>query len=166
MGSNPTAVEQKLRRNLRQGSMETGSVNQIVCSGGIFLAKDTHRFLLLLRTQGKTAGTWGLVGGKKEPGDTTPIDILNREIAEEVGAVPSIEKIVPLELFTSTDENFQYNTYVLIVEREFIPTLNEEHAGWAWCAYDAWPKPLHQGVKNSVNNKVVRAKLELLLDLV
>jgi len=158
-------VEQELRRNIRSGGLEAGAVNQIVCSGGIFLAKDTGRFLLLLRTQGKTAGTWGLVGGKKEPGDTTPIDILNREIAEEIGTVPSIEKIVPLELFTSTDENFQYNTYVLIVEREFIPKLNAEHASWAWCSLNAWPKPLHQGVKNSLNNRVVKAKLELLLDL-
>jgi len=146
--------------------MATSPINQIVCSGGIFLAKDTGRFLLLLRTQGKTAGTWGLVGGKKEPGDTTPIDILNREIAEEIGTVPSIEKIVPLELFTSSDENFQYNTYVLIVSEEFIPRLNQEHASWAWCAMGAWPKPLHQGVKNSLNNKVVKAKLELLLDLI
>jgi len=145
--------------------MATGPINQIVCSGGLFLAKDTGRFLLLLRTQGKTADTWGLVGGKKEPGDTTPIDILNREIAEEIGTVPSIEKIVPLELFTSSDENFQYNTYVLIVDREFIPTLNSEHSSYAWCAFNAWPKPLHQGVKNSLNNRVVKAKLELLLDL-
>jgi hypothetical protein len=29
-----------------------------------------------------------------------------------------------------------------------------------------WPKPLHQGVKHSFNNKTVKAKLELLLDLV
>ena len=40
-------------------------MTEIVCSGGLFLAKDTKRFLFLLRSQGKTAGTWGLVGGKK-----------------------------------------------------------------------------------------------------
>jgi 8-oxo-dGTP pyrophosphatase MutT (NUDIX family) len=158
-------MEQKLRGNIRSSGVASSSINQIVCSGGTFLAKDTKRFLLLLRTQGKTAGTWGLVGGKKEPSDATPVDILRREIAEEVGETPTIEKIVPLELFTSSDENFQYNTYVLIVEKEFIPTLNGEHAGYAWCDFDSWPKPLHQGVKNSLNNKVVRAKLELLLDL-
>ena len=120
---------------------------------------------MLLRTQGKTADTWGLVGGKKEPGDATPVDTLHREIAEEIGVVPAIEKIVPLEMFTSSDENFQYNTYVLIVEDEFIPTLNEEHTSYAWCSMGSWPKPLHQGVKNSLNNRVIKAKLELLLDL-
>jgi 8-oxo-dGTP pyrophosphatase MutT (NUDIX family) len=145
--------------------METNSLNQIVCSGGLFLAKDTRRFLLLLRTQGKTAGTWGFVGGKKEPEDLTPVDALTREISEEVGDIPTIKKIIPLELFTSTDQNFQYNTYVLVVDKEFLPALNDEHSSYAWCSFNNWPKPLHQGVKNSLNNKVVKAKLELLLDL-
>jgi 8-oxo-dGTP pyrophosphatase MutT (NUDIX family) len=146
--------------------MASNSLNQIICSGGIFLACDTKRFLFLLRNQGKTAGTWGFVGGKKEPTDLTAFDALNREIQEEVGGIPTIKKVVPLELFTSNDQNFQYNTYVLLIEKEFIPTLNDEHAGYAWVNYDQWPKPLHQGVKNSLNSKTVKAKLELLLELV
>jgi 8-oxo-dGTP pyrophosphatase MutT (NUDIX family) len=146
--------------------MATNSLNQVICSGGIFLAKDTRRFLFLLRTQGKTAGTWGLVGGKKEPSDNTAYDALTREIEEEVGKTPTIKKIIPLELFVSNDQHFQYNTYVLLVDREFTPTLNEEHSGYAWCDYENYPKPLHQGVKNSFTNKIIRAKLELLLDLI
>jgi 8-oxo-dGTP pyrophosphatase MutT (NUDIX family) len=138
---------------------------QIIASGGIFLAKSTKRFLFLLRTQGRTAGTWGLVGGRKEPTDATPFEALKREIEEEIGTVAGIKKTVPLELFTSNDQNFQYNTYVLMVDREFVPTLNDEHSSYAWCSFDYWPKPLHQGVKNSLSNKVIRAKLELLLDL-
>lgn len=147
--------------------MENNSVNtqQIVASGGLFLAKKTKRFLFLLRTQGRTAGTWGLVGGRKEPSDATPFEALRREIEEEIGKVTTLQKIVPLELFTSNDQNFQYNTYVCIVEEEFIPILNEEHSSYAWCSFDNWPKPLHQGVKTSFGNKVIRAKLELLLDL-
>jgi hypothetical protein len=146
--------------------MATNSLNQIVCSGGLFLAKETGRFLFLLRTQGKTAGTWGFVGGKKEPNDVTPYDALTREIQEEVGKTPTIKKIIPLELFVSNDQNFQYNTYVLLVDREFIPNLNEEHSGYAWCNYDAYPKPLHQAVKSSLSNKIIKAKLEILLDLI
>ena len=146
--------------------MATNPLNQVICSGGIFLAKDTRRFLFLLRTQGKTAGTWGLVGGKKEPTDNTAYDALTREIEEEVGKTPTIKKIIPLELFVSNDQHFQYNTYVLLVDREFTPTLNEEHSGYAWCDYENYPKPLHQGVKNSFTNKIIRAKIELLLDLI
>jgi len=145
--------------------MAYSSLNQIICSGGLFFAEDTRRFMFLLRSQGKTAGTWGMVGGKKEPTDITALDTLNREMREEIGDVPSIKKIVPLELFMSNDNNFQYSTYVLIVEKEFIPKLNFEHSGYAWCNYESWPKPLHQGVKNSLNNKVVKAKLEVLMDL-
>ena len=146
--------------------MATSPLNQqIIASGGLFLAKDTKRFLFLLRTQGRTAGTWGLVGGRKEPTDATPFDALKREIEEEVGQIPAIKKTIPLELFTSNDQNFQYNTYVVVVENEFIPTLNDEHCGYAWCSYDNWPKPLHQGLKTSFGNKVIRGKLEILLDL-
>ena len=146
--------------------MASNPLNQIICSGGMFLAKDTRRFLFLLRTQGKTAGTWGLVGGKKEPSDNTAYDALTREIEEEVGKTPTIKKIIPLELFISNDQHFQYNTYVLLVDREFIPTLNAEHSGYAWCNYENYPKPLHQGVRNSFSNKIIKAKLELLLDLI
>ncbi len=139
---------------------------QIICSGGFFLAKDTKRFLLLHRTQGKTAGTWGLVGGKKEPNDVTVFDALQREINEEIGIMPDIKKIIPLELFTSNDQSFEYNTYVILVEHEFIPILNSEHSGYCWVNYDYWPKPLHQGVRNSLNNRITKAKIELLLDLI
>jgi len=146
--------------------MASNSLNQVICSGGLFLAKDTGRFLFLLRTQGKTAGSWGIVGGKKEPGDVTAYDALTREIQEEVGKTPAIKKVIPLELFTSNDQNFQYNTYVLLVDKEFIPVLNDEHSGYAWCNYENFPKPLHQGVRNSFTNKIIKAKIELLLDLI
>jgi len=142
------------------------TVKEIVCSGGLFIARDTKRFLFLLRTQGKTANTWGLVGGKREPSDQTPHDTLMREIEEEVGTTPTIHKVVPLELFTSNDQLFQYNTYVLIVDNEFIPTLNEEHSGYAWCDLGAWPKPLHRGVRTSLGNRIIKTKLELLRELI
>ena len=141
-------------------------MTEIICSGGLFFAKDTKRFLFLLRSQGKTAGTWGIVGGKKEPLDSTPYAALQRVISEEVGKIPTIKKAIPLELFTSEDQHFQFNTYMLIVEKEFIPTLNHEHVGYAWCNLNQWPKPLHQGVKRSLTNKTNRTKIELLLEII
>lgn len=146
--------------------METDSINKIICNGGLIISKSTKRFLFLLRTQGKTAGTWGFVGGKKEPIDETAIDTLQREINEELGNTPRIIKTIPLELFLSKDQKFQYNTYALIVDNEFIPKLNIEHAGYCWVEYDRWPNPLHKGIKNSFNNKIIKAKLELLLELI
>jgi len=145
--------------------MASNSLSKIICNGGLFLSTNTKRFLLVQRTQSKTIGTWGLVGGKKEPTDLTTLDSLTREIKEEVGYTPEIKKIIPLELFTSSDQNFQYNTYILLVENEFIPKLNSEHMGYCWSMYDRWPKPLHQALKNSLHNKTIKTKIEVLLDL-
>jgi hypothetical protein len=138
----------------------------IVCSGGLFLAKETKRFLFLLRTKGKTADTWVFVGGKKEPRDLTPFDTLTREIYEEVGNVPTVEKMIPLEQYTSNDQSFKYNTYILLVNQEFIPKLNDEHSSYAWCEYNCFPKPLHQGVKSSLNNKSIKNKIEIILEII
>jgi 8-oxo-dGTP pyrophosphatase MutT (NUDIX family) len=140
-------------------------MNDIICSGGIFFAKDTKRFLFLLRNQGKTAGTWGIVGGKNEPLDTAPINTLKREITEEVGFLPEVDKFIPLELFTSKDEGFHYHTYLLVVKEEFIPKLNEEHVGYAWCDQEHWPKPLHNGVRVTLNNKIIKAKIDTIIDI-
>lgn len=145
--------------------MASNSLNEIVCGGALFLAINTKRFLFVHRTQGKTAGTWSIVGGKKEPKDTSMLDILNREILEEIGKTPPIKKIVPLELFVSHDLNFQYNTYVLIVDKEFIPSLNNEHSGYAWCNFNCWPKSLHQGLKSTLNSKINKIKLQTICEL-
>lgn len=141
-------------------------MREIICSGGLFLARDTKRFLFLLRTQGKTANTWGFVGGKKEPLDLTPYDTLNREVSEEIGNTPLIKKIIPLEQYASNDQSFKYNTYILIVDNEFTPVLNNEHSGYAWCSFENYPKPLHQGVKVTLNNRFIKDKLQLILDLI
>lgn len=146
--------------------MAPSTVREINCAGGLFLARDTKRFLLLLRTQGRTALTWGLAGGKIEPHDATPFEALKREITEELGFLPPIEKAVPIELYASKDEHFQYNTYVLVTPTEFIPKLNHEHSGYTWVSYDYWPKPLHQGVKTTLSSRTTRTKLETILSVI
>jgi len=145
--------------------MADNFMSDIVCSGALFYAKSTKRFLFLLRNNGKTAGTWGIVGGRKEK-DSTTFDALKREIVEEIGQEPNILKTIPLELFVSKDNKFFYHTYLLIVEDEFIPKINSEHSGWAWCELDRYPKPLHLGLKNSLSNKIIRTKLETVFDLI
>lgn len=146
--------------------MENDTVNEVVCSGGLFLSISTKRFLFLMRTHPKTANTWGFVGGKKESYDQSPYDTLKREICEELDYRESIKKIIPLELFISRDSLFKYNTYILLVDNEFIPKLNQEHSAYSWCDLYCWPKPLHRGVKSSLNNKIVKSKLELLVEII
>lgn len=140
-------------------------MTDITCAGAVFVARDTQRFLFLLRTQGRTANTWGIAGGKKEPEDNTLYDALLREIQEEIGFLPEISKTIPIEWYESNDQLFYYNTYVLIVENEFIPKLNEEHSGYAWVNFDNWPKPLHQGVKTTLHSKTTRTKIQTILQV-
>ena len=141
-------------------------MTNITCSGGLFLAKDTQRFLFLQRAKGKTAGTWGLAGGKHEPSDLTPYDALLREIQEELGFVPAIVKPVPLEWYESRDKMFYYHTYVVLVEEEFIPKLNDEHTGYCWVSINNWPKPLHAGLKNTLGTRTTKGKLQTILDVI
>ena len=134
-------------------------MNKIICSGTLFYSLDTQRFLLLHRAQGKTKNLWGLVGGTGE-GEETPWEVLTREIQEEVGFSPTIEKTIPLETFISHDHQFQFHTYLCAVKAEFIPILNEEHHGYAWVKNGSWPKPLHHGLRNTLQSKMNQGKLE------
>ena len=146
--------------------METSIVkDSIVCSGALFYAKTTKRFLLLQKAHGKHEGTWGLVGGTNITGET-PWQGLQREIVEEIGAMPKIIKTLPLETFVSNDKVFNFHTYLCVIETEFVPILSDEHCAWAWSTIDRAPKPLHQGLRNSFSSKTIRTKLQTIFDLV
>ena len=146
--------------------MENSVVKEsIVCSGALFYAKATRRFLLLQKAHGKHEGTWGLVGGTNIAGET-PWQGLQREITEEIGTVPTIIKTIPLETFVSNDRVFNFHTYLCVIDNEFVPLLSNEHQGWAWTTVDRAPKPLHQGLRNSFSNKIIRTKLQTVFDLV
>jgi len=139
--------------------------DRIVCSGALFYAKSTRRFLLLQKSNGKHAGTWGLVGGTNVQGETA-YQGLQREVKEEIGFNPKVIKSIPLETFVSNDKVFNFHTYLCVIAEEFIPELSTEHMGWCWAKLDSAPKPLHQGLRNSFTNKIIKTKLQTILDLV
>ena len=144
--------------------METKTVTEIVCSGALIYAKNTRRFLLLQKADGKHASTWGLVGGTNNEGETA-WQGLQREITEEIGGNFTILKTIPIETFVSNDAVFNFHTYLCLVDNEFVPVLSDEHVGWAWATIDNAPKPLHQGLRSSFANKTVRTKLQTLFDV-
>jgi len=139
--------------------------DNIVCSGALFYAKSTRRFLLLHRANGKKNNLWGLVGGTNE-GKETPFEGLKREINEEIGSLPEIKKTIPLESFISNDEKFHFHTYLCLVEQEFLPVLNNEHDGYAWVCFGQWPKPLHHGLRNTLSSKINQSKLETVFQVI
>jgi 8-oxo-dGTP pyrophosphatase MutT (NUDIX family) len=109
--------------------------------------------------------TWGLVGGKTELGETAAAALL-REIREETGRDLSNAKIIPVDLFTSLNEQFTYNTYLILVDNEFIPTLNDEHKGYAWCDLESYPKPLHPGVYGTFKIDEIQQKIQTVINAV
>jgi 8-oxo-dGTP pyrophosphatase MutT (NUDIX family) len=136
-------------------------MNDIICSGALFYALNTKRFLFIHRTRGRHKCRWGLVGGTNE-GVETPWQGLQREIQEEIGDV-NIHKAIPLESFVSKDSRFFFHTYLTLVKEEFLPLLNDEHDGYAWVSYNMWPRPLHSGLHNTLKNSEIRKKLDTVI---
>ena len=123
--------------------------------------RSTNRYIFLLRNKSKHSGSWGIVGGKVDPGETV-IQALVREIVEEIGQDFADRKFIPLETFTADNKKFVYYTFLVTVEEEFVPVLNNEHRGYCWVELQDHPKPLHPGLWRSFNFDIVKKKIKTL----
>jgi len=133
--------------------------------GALIYSKNTKRYLFLLRNR-KFSGSWGLVGGKVEQ-DESAINALHREMFEEIQySVTDDNKFIPIETFTSDDENFKYHTYLVVVDNEFLPILNDEHRGYCWVEIKDVPKPLHPGFWKTFNFNEVIDKLSTVTSII
>ena len=80
----------------------------ITAAGVVFLAKDTGRCMLQLREGNKRFNhTWGFWGGIIERGES-PYQCITRELDEEIGFVPELQKLNPIDVYQSKDQNFYY----------------------------------------------------------
>lgn len=138
--------------------MEFGT---LISAGSLIYCTSTKRYLFLLRSGAKHAGHWGMVGGKIEEGESIT-DGLFREIKEEIGMDFRGRKLTPVEKFTSDTNNFEFHTFVITVDSEFIPALNSEHSGYCWVPLSSYPKPLHPGVWRTVSFSSIIEKLRVL----
>jgi 8-oxo-dGTP pyrophosphatase MutT (NUDIX family) len=129
--------------------------------GALVYAKSTNRYLFLLRNKQRQQGYWGIVGGKVDAGETV-IQALIREIQEEISQDYSGKKFIPLETFTADNTKFVYYTFLINVDTEFVPVLNDEHRGYCWVEIKDHPKPLHPGLWRSFNFDIVKKKIKTL----
>jgi hypothetical protein len=118
-------------------------------AGLLFLAKKTGRVLLILENQSWTVPTF--------PRKTA---ILND--AADLLKTYAMGRIVPIELYLSKDNGFEYGTYVCLVDMEFLVDATET---FAWGSLDCLPKNLHSGLKNTLNDQTIRTKIETILEL-
>jgi hypothetical protein len=118
-------------------------------AGLLFLAKTTGRIMLILENQ-----RW-----------TVPTFIKKTSVLEDSKELLDVYKqgrIVPIELYLSKDRGFEYGTYVCMVEEEFLNVLNITQA---WCTRDYLPPNLHSGLKSTLNNQVICAKIDTIMEL-
>jgi len=131
----------------------------------LFLSRQTGRVLFQLRNSDKRQKhTWGFWGGIIEKGET-PYECIQRELKEELGMVPDIAKLNPIDIYQSKDKNFMYYSFVAIVDDEFIPILNDESAGYAWVNIGQWPRPLHEGARSTLGRNKGVDKLYTILEI-
>lgn len=117
-------------------------------------------FLLLHRAPKKIyAGSWRMVGGKVEQGETHAQAAL-REVQEETGRAPVAFWCVPsCNVFHEWQADQTHVIPVFAAELAEDPVLNPEHDAFLWCGMEeavrhlAWPE----------QQRLVRLVAELLL---
>jgi hypothetical protein len=118
-------------------------------AGLLFLAKSTGRILLILEDSKWTVPTFARSAALLDDA---------RMLLDSY----SVGKILPIELYLSEDRGFEYSTYVCLVNEEFL-TLAVDTISWA--RLDCLPKQLHTGLKTTLNNSIIRVKIDTILEL-
>jgi hypothetical protein len=118
-------------------------------AGLLFLAKTTGRVLLILDNSKWTVPTFERTNSLLDD-------------SKELLAAYSQGKIIPIELYLSEDRGFEYGTYICLADTEFTTTSANSIA---WCSLNYLPNQLHPGLKVTLNNQVIKTKIETILDL-
>lgn len=119
--------------------------------GAIIASEQTGKVMTVLRSPEESyPNTWSFAGGKVEAGETEQ-EALKRELKEEL-QLTKIKKIIPLHRYQSRAKDFVYDTFVVLVTKEFVPTLNWENAGYAWTDIKRLPGPLHPKTRQMISS--------------
>ena len=118
-------------------------------AGLLFLAKTTGRILLILQDERWTVPTFARSAALLED-------------AQVLLTEYHTGRILPIELYLSEDRGFEYGTYVCLVDVEFLTMVERTIA---WCDLDHLPKQLHGGLKTTLNNQLIRTKIDTIMEL-
>lgn len=118
-------------------------------AGLLYLSKTSKKILLILENSKWTVPTFERHNGILED-------------AKRLFETYSTGKIVPVELYLSEDRGFEYSTYVCLVKDEFtLPSMNT----YAWASLTQFPAQLHNGLKATLSNQLIKTKIETILEI-
>lgn len=144
-------MDQRRRRHISKWMVEIISLKQFRGVGAIIVSEASGKVMTVLRSPRESyPNTWTFAGGRVEEGESE-IDGLSRELEEEL-QLTKIKKIIPLHRYQSRNKDFIYDTFVVLVSKEFIPELNWENAGYAWTDIDNLPGPLHPKTRQMISS--------------
>lgn len=119
----------------------------IQAAGVLIQAKDTGRFLMLLRNDKKPS--WSLVSGGLNKGEK-PLEGLKREIGEELSINPDLIDMDFQFAEKTPNQNVMFNYYKGFTSKEFTPKLDNENLEWGWFSKDKLPTPLYYKMAEKV----------------
>eukprot|EP01138_Halocafeteria_seosinensis_P015444 gb/GECG01015762.1/.p1 GENE.gb/GECG01015762.1/~~gb/GECG01015762.1/.p1 ORF type:complete len:149 (+),score=19.85 gb/GECG01015762.1/:1-447(+) len=123
-------------------------------AGVLVLAQKTGRFLVQLRSELVFEGrTYGVYGGKLEPGETCE-QCAVRELREETGYTGNVV-LHRIHRFKDPQANFEYQNFVGVVQDEFTPVGNWESDADYWLTFEQLKslKPKHFGLRELIKKK-------------
>jgi len=118
-------------------------------AGILFISLETHRILLIYENSKWTVPTFEISNNIFEDGQ--------RLILKYTG---NRGKLLPIELYLSEDRGFEYGTYICLTEKEFLTT---ESKTLCWSSLGDLPKGLHSGLKSTITNPLIKAKIDTVL---
>lgn len=118
-------------------------------AGILFLSKRSSKILLILDNGKWTVPTFVRVGAVLDDA---------RPVIDSYYTSPA--RLIPLELYVSNDNGFEFSTYVCLVDNDF--TI-ENCSTYSWASFEQLPKNLHSGLKTTLSNKVINDKIKTML---
>lgn len=118
-------------------------------AGILFISRKTSKILMILKDSKWTVPFFARLSSVFEDSK----ELINSYYGKEY-------KLIPIELYTSQDQGFEFGTFICLVENEFV--LNNDET-FCWATIDNLPKNLHTGLKSTITDKIVKTKIDTIL---
>jgi hypothetical protein len=118
-------------------------------AGILFISKKSSRILLVLEDTKWTVPTFSVSTSVFEDSKSLITAYCGKET-----------RLIPVELYLSQDQGFEYSTYICLVDQEF---LTDATRTFCWADMGNLPKSVHSGLKATLTNKIIQSKIDTVI---